>query len=142
MDLYFQGMAWLNKALNSEDYLQARVFFERALALDPGNIDALIGYGSRRSGCRNKLCTRRPGRAPRGGPGGKGTYWTSDDHADTARQWREAAQRHDGSWWTDWVAWLAARSGNKGKPPSLGSAAHPPLQDAPGSYVLDRNIPT
>ena len=75
-------------------------------------------------------------------PGGKGTYWTSDDHADTAQQWREAAQRHDGSWWTDWVAWLAARSGNKGKPPSLGSAAHPPLQDAPGSYVLDRNIPT
>ena len=43
MDLYFQGMAWLNKALSSGDYLQARGFFERALALDPGNIDALIG---------------------------------------------------------------------------------------------------
>ena len=43
MDLYFQGIAWLNKALISEDYLQARGFFERALALDPGNIDALIG---------------------------------------------------------------------------------------------------
>ena len=62
-------------------------------------------------------------------PGGKGMYWTNDDPADTAQQWREAAQRHDGSWWMDWAAWLAARSGNKGKPPSLGSAAHPPLQD-------------
>ena len=69
-------------------------------------------------------------------PGGKGMYWTNDDYAATAQQWREAAQRHEGSWWTDWVAWLAARSGNKGTPPSVGSATHPPLQDAPGSYAV------
>ena len=44
MDLYFQGMAWFNKGVGSLRILtQARGFFERALALDPGNIDALVG---------------------------------------------------------------------------------------------------
>jgi TolB-like protein/class 3 adenylate cyclase len=43
MDLYFQGRAWLNKGSTAESRTQARGFFERALALDPGNIDALVG---------------------------------------------------------------------------------------------------
>ena len=43
MDLIFQGMAWFNKGLTPENMTQARLFFERALALDPGNIDALVG---------------------------------------------------------------------------------------------------
>ena len=42
VDLYFQGMASLNRG-NTPDYLlQARDYFERALALDPGNIEALV----------------------------------------------------------------------------------------------------
>ena len=45
MDLYFQGMACLNKGLTPEHMAQARGFFERALALDPGNIEALVGIG-------------------------------------------------------------------------------------------------
>ena len=71
-------------------------------------------------------------------PGGKGTYWTNDNTAESAGQWRAAAKRHDGSWWTDWFAWLAARSGDKAPPPPMGSAAHPPLGNAPGSYVLEQ----
>jgi TolB-like protein len=43
MDLYFQGRAWLNKGSTAESRAQARGFFERALALDPGNIDARVG---------------------------------------------------------------------------------------------------
>jgi TolB-like protein/class 3 adenylate cyclase len=43
MDLYFQGKAWLNKGISPEVTAQARGFFERALALDPGNIEALVG---------------------------------------------------------------------------------------------------
>jgi polyhydroxyalkanoate synthase len=70
-------------------------------------------------------------------PGGKGTYWTNDDETGTPARWRESAQRHEGSWWTDWAAWLVARSGAKRKPHSLGNRHHPPRQDAPGSYVLE-----
>ncbi|MEY9527350.1 TolB-like protein/class 3 adenylate cyclase/Tfp pilus assembly protein PilF [Bradyrhizobium japonicum] len=43
MDLYFQGMAWLNKGGTIEHVAPARGFFERALALDPDNVEALIG---------------------------------------------------------------------------------------------------
>ena len=72
-------------------------------------------------------------------PGDKGAYWTNDDGpADTPEQWRAAAQRHDGSWWMDWFAWLAAHSGEMVAPPPMGSEAYPPLQDAPGSYVLEK----
>jgi adenylate cyclase len=42
-DLYFQGMAWLNKGRNLDDIARARGFFERALTLDPGNLDATLG---------------------------------------------------------------------------------------------------
>jgi TolB-like protein/class 3 adenylate cyclase len=42
-DLYFQGMAWLNKGRTPDTLAEARVFFDRALSADPGNIDALIG---------------------------------------------------------------------------------------------------
>jgi TolB-like protein/class 3 adenylate cyclase len=43
MDLYFQGMAWLNKGLTPDNMAQARGFFDRALTADPGNVDALVG---------------------------------------------------------------------------------------------------
>lgn len=43
MDLYFQGMAWANKGYSPENMARARGYFERALALDPGNLEALVG---------------------------------------------------------------------------------------------------
>ena len=43
MDLYFQGLAWLNKGLTPDNVAQARGFFDRALAADPDYVDALIG---------------------------------------------------------------------------------------------------
>ena len=43
MDLYFQGIARMHKGLTNEHMAQALGFFERALALDPGNIEALVG---------------------------------------------------------------------------------------------------
>jgi polyhydroxyalkanoate synthase len=71
-------------------------------------------------------------------PGGKGTYWTNDSGAATAEEWRAGAKKQDGSWWTDWFAWLAERSGERTAPPPIGGEAYPPLQDAPGSYVLEK----
>ena len=43
MDLYFQGLAWLNKGLTPDNVAQARGFFDRALTADPDNVDALVG---------------------------------------------------------------------------------------------------
>jgi TolB-like protein/class 3 adenylate cyclase len=43
MDLYFQGMACINRGETLANAAQARDFFARALALDPGNVEALVG---------------------------------------------------------------------------------------------------
>jgi TolB-like protein/class 3 adenylate cyclase len=43
MDLYFQGTAWFNKGPTPENMAQAGGFFQRALALDPKSIEALVG---------------------------------------------------------------------------------------------------
>jgi polyhydroxyalkanoate synthase subunit PhaC len=54
-------------------------------------------------------------------------------------QWFADAQQHAGSWWTDWADWLAERSPERRAAPTmLGSAAYPPLCEAPGTYVLVR----
>ncbi len=43
MDLFFQGLASLNKGINLENMVQARGYFERAVTVDPDNLDALLG---------------------------------------------------------------------------------------------------
>jgi TolB-like protein/class 3 adenylate cyclase len=43
MDLCFQGAAWFYKGPTPNNLAQARSFFDRALAADPDNVDALIG---------------------------------------------------------------------------------------------------
>lgn len=68
----------------------------------------------------------------------KGAFWVNEEPATSPQAWLDAATMHEGSWWTDWVAWLAERSGKKVSPPSVGSKKHPPLADAPGAYVLEK----
>src|SRR5215468_4369720 len=46
MDLSFQGSSCWNKGMTAEHMGQARRFFERALTLDPGNIEALVGMAA------------------------------------------------------------------------------------------------
>ena len=76
---------------------------------------------------------------PPGNP--KSTFQTgpgNDNPADPA-DWLRAAQTMTGSWWPDYSAWLGDRSGpRRERPDQLGNASYPPLQAAPGSYVLDR----
>ena len=43
IDLCFQGRHSWNKGITPENLAQARCFFERALALDPENVEALVG---------------------------------------------------------------------------------------------------
>jgi polyhydroxyalkanoate synthase len=69
---------------------------------------------------------------------GKG-YWTSEEgqHYETAEEWREHAEEHDGTWWEDWRVWLEQRSGKQTDPPRMGSEKYPPIEDAPGTYVRE-----
>jgi TolB-like protein/Flp pilus assembly protein TadD len=46
MDLYFQGRACWYKGLTPEYLGQASAFFQRALALDPTNVEALVGHAT------------------------------------------------------------------------------------------------
>ena len=43
MELYFQGLAWLNKGAIPDNVAKARGFFDRALSADADNVDALVG---------------------------------------------------------------------------------------------------
>jgi TolB-like protein/class 3 adenylate cyclase len=43
MDLYFRALAWYNKGRTRDNLAQARGFCDRALAVDPENVDALVG---------------------------------------------------------------------------------------------------
>jgi tetratricopeptide (TPR) repeat protein len=43
MDLYFQGMSCYNRGFTPDSLSEARKLFERALALDPSNVNAIVG---------------------------------------------------------------------------------------------------
>ena len=49
--------------------------------------------------------------------------------------WMDEAAFHEGSWWPRWVEWLHGKSGDMIPAREPGSATHPPLMPAPGSYV-------
>ncbi len=61
MDLYFQGVACVNRGSTPEYLRQARGFFERALLLDPGNIAALVGTAQVDAGVTTNFLTDDPG---------------------------------------------------------------------------------
>ncbi|MBM7365571.1 PHA/PHB synthase family protein [Gordonia hydrophobica] len=51
--------------------------------------------------------------------------------------WRDAATVTKNSWWDDWAVWSSTRAGELQDPPTMGSAAHPVITPAPGTYVLE-----
>ncbi|MBV9854529.1 MAG: alpha/beta fold hydrolase [Streptosporangiaceae bacterium] len=60
-------------------------------------------------------------------------------HPAGPRDWLRAAQTVSGSWWPDYSAWLAERSGGqRDRRGRLGRKEFQPMEPAPGLYVLDR----
>jgi polyhydroxyalkanoate synthase subunit PhaC len=73
------------------------------------------------------------------GPDTRSTYRAIDAAPPDPHAWVAEADMRQGSWWPDYVDWLAARSGDeKAAPRSLGSRAHRATAKAPGSYVRAR----
>jgi polyhydroxyalkanoate synthase subunit PhaC len=68
----------------------------------------------------------------------KACFWTGALSTPDARTWLEHAVKQAGSWWPHWREWIKARSGGTKAPGELGSKANPPLEAAPGRYVLER----
>ena len=62
----------------------------------------------------------------------------SAERHDTVDSWRANAEEQAGSWWPDWMTWLAPHAGPLRAPPAVSSRSHPALADAPGTYVLER----
>lgn len=69
-------------------------------------------------------------------PDSRSTFRATDEAPSDAHGWIAQADMKQGSWWPDYVDWLAARSGeDRPAPRSLGSRTFRPTAKAPGSYV-------
>ncbi|MBA2739422.1 MAG: alpha/beta fold hydrolase [Nocardioidaceae bacterium] len=69
----------------------------------------------------------------------RASFQTAAHNPPDPSEWLDAAETVAGTWWTDYVEWLSARTGpERNKPRRLGSAAFPVICPAPGTYVHDR----
>ena len=68
-------------------------------------------------------------------PGPKAWYQASTRTPASADEWHASATKHSGSWWEDWTQWSERRSGERVKPPPMGSERYPAIGGAPGSYI-------
>jgi polyhydroxyalkanoate synthase len=57
---------------------------------------------------------------------------------ETADEWLQGTEEVKGSWWPYWMEWIQARAGKKkAAPADMGSKKHPPMEAAPGLYVVE-----
>jgi polyhydroxyalkanoate synthase len=66
-------------------------------------------------------------------------YWTNDNPVDDPQAWQKKAEFHEGSWWTDWQAWIDRQNAGERVPARApGKGKLKVIEDAPGSYVSMR----
>ncbi|GGC51105.1 class I poly(R)-hydroxyalkanoic acid synthase [Siccirubricoccus deserti] len=66
---------------------------------------------------------------------GKYSHWVNEQLPPDPEQWFKGATELAGSWWPDWHRWVTALGKEQVPARQPGSAALPPIEDAPGSYV-------
>ena len=64
----------------------------------------------------------------------KYNHWTNEKLPATLEDFVAGATEHKGSWWPDWISWLAPQSGKMVPARQPANA----IEDAPGSYVKER----
>jgi polyhydroxyalkanoate synthase len=72
---------------------------------------------------------------PPGNP--KAFFWAGAVRPASADAWLDQATKQAGSWWPHWLEWIKARSGAMTAASAPGGAAYPPLDAAPGRYVME-----
>ena len=69
-------------------------------------------------------------------PNPKAKHWVNDNLPADPHEWKANAQLVNATWWQDWTAWIAERSGPKVQASDrLGNEHYPPIEKAPGGYV-------
>jgi len=71
-------------------------------------------------------------------PSPKAKHWTNPELPSDPQHWIVGATLQEGTWWQDWIEWIATRAGDLIDPPRMGSPDYPVLCDAPGTFVLTR----
>jgi polyhydroxyalkanoate synthase len=67
----------------------------------------------------------------------KSFFFSGQAQSPDGDTWSGKADRHEGSWWPHWMAWLQTLSGERvAAPKRPGSRKHKPIMDAPGEYVF------
>lgn len=70
----------------------------------------------------------------------KGSWRAGPSNPANPDEWFAQSQVTPGSWWPNWLAWIAERSGEKRPVADLrpGGAEFPALYEAPGKYVVEK----
>lgn len=73
----------------------------------------------------------------------KRRYWVSRQHTDSLPQdhtiWLRDAKEMQDSWWCEWIDWLLPHAGDRSPAKAvLGNKDYPPIEPAPGRYVLQK----
>jgi polyhydroxyalkanoate synthase len=99
----------------------------RTIGIVGGDVTFVLGASGHIAGVINP-----PGKKRR-------NYWANELLTDDPDDWLARAAAHPGSWWPDWIEWLAPHGlARHAAPTRAGSARHRPLGPAPGTYVLEQ----
>ncbi len=109
-----------------EDHIAPWRSVYKTTHLFSGSVDFRLGHSGHIAGIVNPPSKK------------KGHWWSAASNPPSPDEWLASAHQHEGSWWPDWNAWLAQRSGTMVKARKPGDKQYPPLEDAPGSYVREK----
>ena len=71
----------------------------------------------------------------------KRNYWIAPKLPKNSQDWYAHAKSMEGSWWPDFVTWLAAQSGKQIKATHLlGNKQYKVIEPAPGTYVKEKAV--